>query len=857
MLDAVRRFATKVLLLHLLLIAVVVLGVILGAHQVYTSARAQAQEQSADRLALVAQQTAAAIETHYQGILSDLELLISSQAKAAAATQAATQPGAATAPAAALAAALAADPVSATTAPAGRNDNNPRRPGGLAALGNRGGGRGFPRANPLAEGRVDVQPQYLDALWLQLKGRVSALFMVDENGEVRRAYPQDTRAVNEASRALAAKITSERLDWFKKLTEPSVSDFRRGNPGIAGATISGYHLLALPASEIELVTPEGQVYRPDNGRGGGPGGPPPPEQAGLDGGPPPAPPEAQGIAPNGPIDGPAEGMPPPGPNGEPPPGFEGRGFGGPGGPGGPDGFGGPPPDGFGGRDGGRGFDPQGGNRGGPYGGQRAGRAGRGNRGNQPGNANSPAGPTTRPNLQNLQMRQGARTIVAVVPIDSIKEDFFDPLNQAETPSTDSLLHDPHAASAAHVVNAVLVQHDGDVLVTINPRWVGANFLDALPTDTRSEVSPFISGDQPKGWRAIPAKPGAERAALEDRIVAFDRVKLPGGEQWTVMAMSPLSEADSLVNKVFGSALWWAVFVSVSVAGILFSTSVFMIRSRVKLERARHEVLTRELEQARNIQLAWLPGPDEVPEGVDVAAVNLPASHISGDFYNWFSLEGGKVAVVIGDVTGHGMAAAFLMATTQLLVKMALQHTHDPARCLGVVNKQLCTQNFRGQFVTMLVVVIDPATGTVEIGTAGHPAPLLQRDGQLVPMEIEPRLVLGVDPTEKYATEGFIASAGAALILYTDGVIEAEADSGQQYGLERLMTVVGHSGGPRVTPDARLKAIVDDVKKFAGSKPLLDDLTIVGVRLGHQVITASPAPAPQKSLPTPPSPKALS
>jgi serine phosphatase RsbU (regulator of sigma subunit) len=826
MLDAVRRFATKVLLVHLLLIAVVICGVILGARQVYTSARTQAQEQSADRLALVAQQTSAAIETHYQGILSDLELLISSQAKAAAATQAATQPGAATQPTA-----IAADPPRA---------NTPPRKGGLTGFGNRGGGRGFGRANPLTEGRVDVNPQYLDALWLQLKGRVSALFMVDENGDVLAAYPQDPNPKDGPSKALAAQITSERLDWFKKLTEPSVSDFRRGNPGIAAATMSGYHLLAVPASGIDFVGPDGKVYHPEefNGRGGGPGNPPAPDQNDANAGLQRIPRNEPGVAPDGPIDGPPDDMPPLGPNGEPPPPFEGRGFGG------------PPPDMLGGRDGGPGFGR------GQFGGQR-GRGGRAGRANHPGAANLPGGPATRPNFQNSQLRQGARTVVAVVPIDSIKEDFFDPLNQAEAPSADSLLHDPHAASAAHVVNAVLVQQNGEVLVTINPRWVGANFLNALPADTRSQVQPFISGDQPKGWRAIPATVDAEHAALENRIVAFDRVKLPGGEQWTVMAMAPLSEADGLVNKVFGSALWWAIFVSVSVAGILFSTSVFMIRSRVKLERARHEVLTRELEQARNIQLAWLPGADEVPEGVDVAAVNLPASHISGDFYNWFSLEGGKVAVVIGDVTGHGMAAAFLMATTQLLVKMALQRSHDPARCLDLVNKQLCTQNFRGQFVTMLVVVIDPPTGAVEIGTAGHPAPLLQRDGRLVPMELEPRLVLGVDPTEKYATEGFIASAGATLLLYTDGVVEAESDAGEQYGLDRLMTLVGHSGGPRVSPDARLKAIVDDVKKFAGSKPLLDDLTIVGVRLGHPVITASAADTPQKSLPTPPTPKALS
>src|SRR5262249_30578646 len=149
----------------------------------------------------------------------------------------------------------------------------------------------------------------------------------------------------------------------------------------------------------------------------------------------------------------------------------------------------------------------------------------------------------------------------------------------------------------------------------------------------------------------------------------------------------------------------------------------LIRSRVRLERTRHEILTRELEQARQIQLAWLPDLKSVPSGLEVSAANLPASHISGDFYNWFKLPvptgatGGreveKVAIVIGDVTGHGMAAAFLMATTQLLVRMTLSRYQDPGRCLFEVNRQLCTQGFQGQFVTMLVIVLDPAANTLE------------------------------------------------------------------------------------------------------------------------------------------------
>src|SRR5438876_1116548 len=83
--------------------------------------------------------------------------------------------------------------------------------------------------------------------------------------------------------------------------------------------------------------------------------------------------------------------------------------------------------------------------------------------------------------------------------------------------------------------------------------------------------------------------------------------------------------------------------------------------------------------------------------LQIAAINQPATHISGDFYNWFELDDGRIVVTIGDVTGHGMAAAFLMATTQLLVRTIMPRVLDPALCLRQINKQLLMQTFNGQF----------------------------------------------------------------------------------------------------------------------------------------------------------------
>src|SRR5205814_3971727 len=149
-------------------------------------------------------------------------------------------------------------------------------------------------------------------------------------------------------------------------------------------------------------------------------------------------------------------------------------------------------------------------------------------------------------------------------------------------------------------------------------------------------------------------------------------------------------------------------------------------------------------QAREIQLNWLPEQPCSMQLLDLAAINTPASHVSGDFYNWFELPDGRVVVTIGDVTGHGMAAAFLMATPQLLVRTTMPRLNDPGLCLEEVNRQLCTMVFSGQFVTMLLLVLDLEHNQIEVATAGHPPPLVGEGEAFRELRVDPQLVLGIE-----------------------------------------------------------------------------------------------------------------
>jgi len=352
-------------------------------------------------------------------------------------------------------------------------------------------------------------------------------------------------------------------------------------------------------------------------------------------------------------------------------------------------------------------------------------------------------------------------------------------------------------------------------------------------------------------RVINKKFRVGASPFEASMVSACPVKVLG-KRWIVVMTSPLKDVDAVVTDLAGKALFWAIFVAVSMTAILVTSAAQLILSRMKMERVRHQSLQNEMRQARKIQLAWLPEKTKTTCGaslLDIATLNRPATHISGDFYNFFELPDGRTAVLIGDVTGHGMAAAFLMATTQLLLRNALPQFCDPGRCLEDVNRQLTNQVFNGQFVTMQVLVIDSHTGEVAISTAGHPNPLISDGDSFKLIELEPQLVAGVDSTTPYHTERFHLRPGSSLLLYTDGVIETENPSGNRLRTEGLRQALS---GQVQNAEELLQNAVSAVNNFRRGESLRDDVTLVAIHLFANADVAPQhvaAPAQVKALQT--------
>ena len=400
-----------------------------------------------------------------------------------------------------------------------------------------------------------------------------------------------------------------------------------------------------------------------------------------------------------------------------------------------------------------------------------------------------------------------RLLVAAVPIRIAQARFTNNLN-SDNDSTSAFLSDEF----------------GTIMISSNPALVGRNVTTLKDERLRNFASRDL-GRGKKGTETIETDYSLAGQKFPPGMMAIEPISI-AGKKWEFLVTTPLSDVDAVVNRVFKRAIFWAIFVVGSMTAILLSTAVQLIRARIRMERVRNDMLTKELTQAREIQLAWLPQQGASFPAMDIAAVNHPASHISGDFYNWFELPDGRTVVTIGDVTGHGLSAAFLMATTQLLVHTTMLRLEDPGKALFEVNKQLCVQVFNGQFVTMLVCVIDMEAGTLEVATAGHYPPILGSHGKFESLPVEPQLVLGVEKDTKYPTERFVLPPSASLVLYTDGVLDAQSPDGKRFDLERILeSVQGHGESAQVLVDS----IVSHITHFRGPRSLPDDLTLVCIQ----------------------------
>jgi serine phosphatase RsbU (regulator of sigma subunit) len=242
-----------------------------------------------------------------------------------------------------------------------------------------------------------------------------------------------------------------------------------------------------------------------------------------------------------------------------------------------------------------------------------------------------------------------------------------------------------------------------------------------------------------------------------------------------------------------------------------------------LESAQAQ-LKAELDIAKALQIAILPAAFPTRPGCDAAARMIPATSMGGDFYDFIELPDGRIGLVMADVAGKGVPAAFFMAVAWTHLRdLALQYA-EPGACLAQTNEVLCTQNPMELFVTVFYCVFDPTTGALHYANGGHNAPYLRRaDGSIETLDGTVGLILGVMPGIEYPQHTLQLQPGDRLVLYTDGVTEAFSVGQEAFGTGRLIDEVqAHGDGPAA---ALVERICRSVSGFAAQAPQSDDITL--------------------------------
>ena len=248
------------------------------------------------------------------------------------------------------------------------------------------------------------------------------------------------------------------------------------------------------------------------------------------------------------------------------------------------------------------------------------------------------------------------------------------------------------------------------------------------------------------------------------------------------------------------------------------------KSAVSQERIR-----RELELGRQIQHDMLPQGSLMLGLTEIKGVSVPAREVGGDFFNYFLLRDGRIALLVGDVSGKGVGAALLMANLQAALRTRLALGQDLASLAQELDVDIDHTTPGPVYATLFVGILDPVTHRLRCVNAGHnPQYVLRTDGRLVRMESTGRPI-GILSGGGYAEQSFDVAAGDVLFFYTDGCVEAENASGDMFGSERLEQVLASAAG--LGADQVMAKVEADVARFRAGVELQDDATMMVVKVG--------------------------
>ncbi|MEI6775865.1 MAG: PP2C family protein-serine/threonine phosphatase [Chloroflexales bacterium] len=242
------------------------------------------------------------------------------------------------------------------------------------------------------------------------------------------------------------------------------------------------------------------------------------------------------------------------------------------------------------------------------------------------------------------------------------------------------------------------------------------------------------------------------------------------------------------------------------------------------QQRRAAELEQDLRMARDIQQGLLLEAAPHLIGWELSAISLPARDLGGDLYDFLNLGGGIQGIMIGDVSGKGLPAALRMAVARTVFRHEARRDEAPACTLAAVNRGVLSEIPQGM-VTMLYARLDTTCGDLHLANAGHTFPMLV-NGSVSEIELS-GLPLGVDADSNYREARAQLGPGDSVILYTDGVLEAENADGEIYTYERLEELI--RANCQLKPRAMVSRMLHELRAWAGTALQSDDVTVVVLR----------------------------
>ncbi|MDG0812956.1 PP2C family protein-serine/threonine phosphatase [Cohnella rhizosphaerae] len=345
--------------------------------------------------------------------------------------------------------------------------------------------------------------------------------------------------------------------------------------------------------------------------------------------------------------------------------------------------------------------------------------------------------------------------------------------------------------------AGLVAQTGDSIVVndpgADPRW-SSRVASATGFKTRNLLTvPIVKGGQVEGVLQVVNKRG--RRPFTDR----DRQLLEAVAQPMAVAL----ENARLYEQLEGS--------------------MHALAATTKIK----DRLESELQIAGGIQMSFLPRTmPSAQEPYDVCALLKSAKEVGGDFYNFYKIDQNRLFFTLGDVSDKGIPAALFMAVALTLLKGKMKPDLSPGELLRMVNDELAADDPM-LFATIVCGVFDAETGETTLSEGGHCTPYLVRaTGEVQPLKLRKSLPLAAMPESSYYDTVVTLSEGDRLVLYTDGITEAENVSQEQYGGGRLQRFLGMT--PGMSSAEVIDALLMDVFMFADGAPQSDDIAVLSL-----------------------------